>query len=246
MAARGSVPSQTKGLGREYEREQEVYAASLDRNLKSYGVSTPTQHAIYESPVWRDGEPIYHPLRWSCKVAFTPVDAERFANKDEFTYYWYLRRLESKFHDDHDFFHGVVISFWGATVDCVFEVAGNNRAYIQIKFLRTRDSMVKHPHYARDVEKFAYIMARHRPIQKLGPLTDIFGFRFVDRDGRLISDFESMGRISLSHHLELFKLSMVEFDSMKMLEQRKVQDKSKKIVIWHVLNPRENKVIEII
>ncbi|KAI0834681.1 hypothetical protein F5Y06DRAFT_306574 [Hypoxylon sp. FL0890] len=228
-----------------YERDQEVYAMILDKNLARLGIRTPTRDDIYDSPVWTDGDPIYHPLRWSCNVPFTPADACRFADKEEFAYHHYLEQLKSKYYVDRHWFRSVVKSYWGLSADCTFEVTMANRPYIRVELAASFKSIKKKKYYIGYVERFAYIMARLCPIQGLGPLTDIFGFRFVDKTGQRVFEFERMDRVRMRYPVEISKMVLVVSDDKEMKKQQKQQEKRKKMVICYDVAPTKNKVIEI-
>ncbi|KAI0139404.1 hypothetical protein F4776DRAFT_677476 [Hypoxylon sp. NC0597] len=228
-----------------YEREQEIYAKILRTNLDCQGIGTPVPEDIYDSPVWQSGYPLYHPLRWSCNVLFTEIDAILFADQAELTYRHYIEQLKSQFYHDHLWFRHAMKSFWGPKVECIFELSATKRPFIQIEFKHSREQVVSERGYVRCVEMFAYIMARLRPIKGLGPLASIFGFSFVDNKGRRISDFERMDRIDVKHPGDISKAALVIFDEEKMQSQHKLQIKNQKLVIYHVLQPEMSRVIEI-
>ncbi|OTA94582.1 hypothetical protein M434DRAFT_29730 [Hypoxylon sp. CO27-5] len=228
-----------------YEKEQEIYAKILGDNLASQGISVPVPEDVYKSPVWDDGRPINHPLRWSCDVPFTEIDAIAFGDEEKFTYHHYMEQLKSKFNRDHLWFRYVVKSFWGPSVDCIFELSVTNRPFIQIAFKISREQVMNKGGYVHAVEMFAYIMGRLCPIQGVGPLTGIFGFNFVDNQGFRISNFERMDRINPKHPADISEAALVASDDKEMESQHKLQDKSQKLVIYHVLKPGMNRVIEI-
>ncbi|KAI1415421.1 hypothetical protein F5Y13DRAFT_157345 [Hypoxylon sp. FL1857] len=233
-------------LARLYEREEELYGLILGYNLEDRGVSAPVPDAIYNPLVWADGRLMDHPLRSSCNVPFTEADANRFVDYNEFTHYQYVKQLEAKFYADLTWFRFVVKSFWGGPVECAFELTATGRPIVLVRFDIRRQHIVAMSNYVDRVKMFAYIMARHCPIEGLGPLTDIFGFTFIDCDGRRISEFEKMDRVDMGDPADITKVALITADDKRMEIQQKVQDKSQKLVMCHVLQPGMNQVIEII
>ncbi|KAI4860566.1 hypothetical protein F4820DRAFT_452814 [Hypoxylon rubiginosum] len=162
---------------RPYEREEVMYKTILENNIAKLNTSIPAPKPIYQTPIWYQG-------KWICLV-------------DEFdrSFSSYLRELNKQFYQDSVFFRCVVTSFWGPAVASVFEVISSRRPYIQVSFREGWEYATRQDKYAEAVEMFAYAMGRLRLIEGgAQPITKIFGFKFVDYWGNVISAFETRER----------------------------------------------------
>ncbi|OTB00222.1 hypothetical protein M426DRAFT_26764 [Hypoxylon sp. CI-4A] len=166
-----------------YEVPQEIYEAILAYKMAQQGVTVPKANAAFFTPVWYGG----HIVQIN--------DPTTQSSGQVFNYINYLRALRVQFYRNKRWFRCMVDAFWGAKVHSISQTLLHDRPFIKIVFYRHSNIMNDKEGFVRDVEAFAYIMGLYLPINGLGPITDIFGFCFVNHAGFLLSAFETVERV---------------------------------------------------
>ncbi|KAI0377946.1 hypothetical protein F5Y04DRAFT_291540 [Hypomontagnella monticulosa] len=178
-----SVDSIVSTASRPFERELNLYREVLLENFAEAGITHPEAKPIYQTPVWRDGSLLY-------LQDPTSPSQRRVVN-----YYQYIHDLTRQASRDKVWIKCMMQSFWGPVVN-VFAIMRHNRPFIQIVFPAGWTRTFDDEEYYENVAMFAYVMARHDPMDGLGPLLDLFGFVLVSFGGKTISEFETTDRSS--------------------------------------------------
>ncbi|KAI1400842.1 hypothetical protein F4819DRAFT_487183 [Hypoxylon fuscum] len=162
-----------------YTSVQDIYKTLLDANVAALNLSAPNPELLYYTPSW-----VYSP-GFYLDVPNKPM------HYMISTYDRYVRELGLQYHLDKDWFRVMVFSFWGSQVKSIHQIMSYNRPFIQVALKIGEEGFTDQAQYIKNVEIFAYIIGRLRPIGGgIGPITDVFGFQFVDLVGETISDIE--------------------------------------------------------
>ncbi|KAI1802928.1 hypothetical protein F4811DRAFT_562846 [Daldinia bambusicola] len=213
MAEKGT-PNAIIGLSssQAYQREYAMYMEIFEANIAKKGIDALRAEKVFHTPIWSDGNILFLDYD-SSETTFalttssteyttdetptdTPDDGD-FVEYPGFNIEKYFFELNYQYYCHKDWFRCMVDSFWGPPVASVFQITTYNRPFIQISFKTDWNYRDQRQRYYEGFAVFLHVIARMRPIDGLGPLTDIFGFSFANFAGQVISEFESVARLGI-------------------------------------------------
>ncbi|KAF3068946.1 hypothetical protein GL218_08244 [Daldinia childiae] len=193
-----------------YQREYAMYLEIFKANIAKKGINVVQAESVFQTPIWSGGNILF--LNYNSSSASSALStndstqgATRGSYEDSepdvyqgFNLDKYLFELNFYYYRYKDWFRCMVDSFWGPQVVSVFEITHSNRPFIQIAFKRDWNFAVERKQYYDNVMMFLHIMARLRPLEGLGPFTDIFGFSLVTFTAKIITQFETVERLGIN------------------------------------------------
>ncbi|KAI1658904.1 hypothetical protein F4813DRAFT_355091 [Daldinia decipiens] len=207
--------SSSSGL---YQREYAMYLEIFKANIAKKGINVLQVEDVFQTPIWHDGNILFLDYNSSSSSSVlsthdtthdTIQDATQAATQDSpedselhiyqgFNTEKYFFELNFHYYRYKDWFRCMVDSFWGPQVASVFEIIHANRPFIQVAFKKGWNSADEREQYYENVMMFLHIVARMRPLEGLGPLTDIFGFSLVTFSAKIITQFETVERLGIN------------------------------------------------
>ncbi|KAI0849967.1 hypothetical protein F5Y00DRAFT_261072 [Daldinia vernicosa] len=207
--------------GELYQREYSIYLEIFKANIAKNGINIIQVEKVFQTPIWSGGNIIFLNYNSSSSSSMvsthdtthdtthetahgtaqnatqgTPEASEPAVYKG-FDTEMYFFELNFYYYKYKDWFRCMVDSFWGPQIASVFQIIHNNRPFIQIAFKLSWSFAGEREKYYASVMMFLHIIARLRPLQGLGPLTDIFGFSLVNFSGKVITEFETVERLGV-------------------------------------------------
>ncbi|OTB11415.1 hypothetical protein K445DRAFT_307128 [Daldinia sp. EC12] len=195
-----------------YQREYAMYVEIFEANIAKKGLHAPRAENVFHTPIWADGNILfldYDSSETSSAPSAPPADDTLIdppvdtSGDDQVVIYpgfntqKYFFGLNYHYYRNKNWFRCIVDSFWGPQVKSVFQVINFNRPFIQIAFKIDWNYKDERRKFYYNVIIFLHIIARLRPIQGVGPLTNIFGFSFVNFSGKTITEIEAVERLGI-------------------------------------------------
>ncbi|KAI2780221.1 hypothetical protein F4815DRAFT_499771 [Daldinia loculata] len=197
-----------------YQREYAMYLEIFKANIAKKGINVIQVENVFQTPIWSGGNILFLDYNSSSSSSAlsthdtthdTTQDAAQDTPEDSeldvyqgFNTEKYFFELNFYYYRYKDWFRCMVDSFWGPQVASVFQIIYTNRPFIQIAFKRDWNFADEREQYYENVMMFLHVMARLRPLEGLGPLTDIFGFSLVTFSAKVITQFETVERLGIN------------------------------------------------